>query len=176
MADDEKIGELAAELSKALERKERERGNHEPGLSSYTTLRDGSPQWMTDVCHAAHDDGAMLPDDWRYEFIDDAATALAEAEGDLDSAQEALDESEHYCYTAQQTGWLHSRNSRYAYVDAAHEEYSGDVRTVLDAIRLGMLAEQCEVLQQVYDALAEVADDMEDGDDDGEPVAEAVSA
>ena len=30
-------------------------------------LRDGSPDWMTQPCHKAHAD--MLPDDWRYSFI-----------------------------------------------------------------------------------------------------------
>ena len=167
------IENLAGQLSKALEQKTRAAG-HEPGLDHYTAVRDGSPQWMTDACRAAHGDGGMLPDDWRYEFIDDAASALAESEGDLDAARDSLNESDAYPYTAQQTGWLHSHNGRQGYVDEAARERGSPSDGVMAMIRAGMLAEQEETLQQLHAALEEIAEDM-DGDD-GEPVAEAVSA
>ena len=39
-----------------------------------------APQWFTDLCHYAH--GDMLPDDWRYEFIQDALNALENDDDD----------------------------------------------------------------------------------------------
>ena len=149
------IEELARELSRALERTKRTSGEHEPGLDHYVRLKDGSPHWMTEVCHAAH--GDTLPDDWRYEFIEDATDALAESGGDLDAAQEALDESDHYVYTSQLTGWLHSSNVRLGYVEDASEEFGGDLDTA-QALGLGIRVEQRETLRRVYRALEDVCD------------------
>lgn len=35
---------------------------------------DDAPQWFADLCREAH--GGMLPDDWRYEFVRDALSAI----------------------------------------------------------------------------------------------------
>lgn len=160
------IEQLAEQLSSAFERRTRDEGNHEPGLDHYTALKDGSPDWMKGVCRKAHDAGGslMLPDDWRYEFIEDAADALSEHEGNLERARDYLNESDHYCYTSQQTGWLHSHNARQGYADEAVSSGLCDGSEVTRAIRIGMLLEQEEVLRQVYDAL----DDLADGEEDTE--------
>lgn len=157
------IEELARALSDSLVQCTRDNGNHDPGLSRYTALKDEAPDWMRDVCHAAH--GDMLPDDWRYEFIDDAALALADAEGDLDSARDLLNASDSYCYTVQQTGWLHSRNGRFGYVDDAIRGSYCDGSDVMQAIQAGMLIEQEETLQLLYDALEELAGDDDDSEE-----------
>jgi hypothetical protein len=144
------VQSLAAELSAALERRTRESG-HEPGLDHYVTLKEGSPAWMTEACHAAH--GDMMPDDWRYEFIEDAASALAEAE-DPDDA-----EPFEYVYTNQVTGWLHSRVDRYSYVDQAVEDMGGNVdkEGILPLLFRGMYEEQRETLYLLRSALEELA-------------------
>ena len=45
---------------------------------------------MSTVCRKAHDNAQMLPDDWRYEFIEQAVDALAEHE-DADAARDSLE-------------------------------------------------------------------------------------
>jgi len=35
---------------------------------------DGAPDWFTDLCRHAH--GDMMPDDWRYEFLQDALVVV----------------------------------------------------------------------------------------------------
>lgn len=160
------IQELARELSGALEHARRSSGEHEPGLDHYVRRKDGSPQWVADVCRAAH--GALLPDDWRYEFIKDAAGALAENGGDLDAAQEALNDGDHYVYTSQLTGWLHSSNSRFAYVDEDSELYNPDAN-MTTRLACGIGAEQRETLGLVYRALEEIVDDAEEEEEDDPP-------
>ena len=36
--------------------------------AEFWKVRVGAPKWVKDLCFAAHDAGAMLPDDWRYAF------------------------------------------------------------------------------------------------------------
>jgi hypothetical protein len=57
-------------MSQAFETRKRDNGD------KYVALKDGSPEWMTDVCHKAH--GDMLPDDWRYSFISEAVDYIDE--------------------------------------------------------------------------------------------------
>lgn len=161
--DSPTVEHLATELSRAFERRTREAG-HEPGLDHYTALKEGSPDWMKDACRAAHDAGGdlMLPDDWRYEFIEDAADALAEHEGDEDRARDYLNESDHYCYTWQQTGWLHSHNARSGYVDEAVSSGLVDGSNTTQAIRVGMLLEQEEVLAALLRFLDNLTDERDE--------------
>ena len=56
-------------------------------------VKDGTPQWVTDLCFSAHSEGAMLPDDWRYVFIVEALVALedeTELEADISRRNSAL--------------------------------------------------------------------------------------
>lgn len=59
-----------------------ETAKREPGGESYVRTVDDAPQWVTDLCRAAHDLGGelMLPDDSRYEMIQAALQELADAE------------------------------------------------------------------------------------------------
>ena len=166
--------ELAGALSEALIHKQRDAGNHEPGLDHYTVCKDGSPEWMTDACHAAHNHGDVLPDDWRYEFIADAAAALAEYD-DADEAIEYFDGK--HVYTHQQTGWLHSRNSRSEYVDQYREEMGGDGDTMA-LIAGGMYMEQREVLGELrafLEGLAVRPESLPGGSDESFESAVAIS-
>jgi hypothetical protein len=48
----------------------------------------------------------MLPDDWRYQFIEEALDAISE-DGEDAQLEPAI-------YTHELTGWLHSRADRHA--------------------------------------------------------------
>lgn len=122
MADAKTIIDLASEMSRAFMVDTRANGD------KFTRLRDGSPEWMQDVCRAAHDSAAMLPDDVRYEMIEDACDAIAEAseeDGDQEDFTDARSSMADggSVYTNDQTAWLASRVDRYAYVDEAVEEF-----------------------------------------------------
>src|SRR5262245_19134289 len=64
--------QLATALSRAFVRKTRDNGE------SFVSLPDGTPEWMIDLVHEAH--GDMLPDDWRYRFVEMAADNFAESD------------------------------------------------------------------------------------------------
>ncbi len=151
-------------MSRAFERKTRNDG------SEYVSLKDGSPEWMTDVSHEAHKDGsagiggehgtgAMMPDDWRYDFIEDACDALSEAEN-ADEADEHLHE---YITYHDHNRWLASRNDRSGYCDEAREEL-GEAGDMDAQISQGLHYEQREVLGLVRAALEELvaAEDLDD--------------
>lgn len=153
------IARLASELSQAF--------HNGPRVSDDTgrtirTLRDGSPEWMGDAIRAAHDNARMSPDDYRYELIEEAADVLHENDGDIDAARDNLPEPP--AYNAERLRWLASHQGyRPDYVDSACEEYGiGPDTSTLDRIAIGYRAEQEDVLQQLYDALAERADDEDD--------------
>jgi len=137
---------LAKEMSLAFESATR------PGTGeTFRKLRDGTPEWTTTVCRSAHDDGHMLPDDWRYVFIEQAVDALAEHE----DTDEALGRLEPDIYTSDLTAWLHSQNSRVYYLGEAMNE-CGSFRDGFQLLATAQMIEKKEVFQQVVTALHEV--------------------
>lgn len=68
------IHDLARQMSEAFETRERESGGR------FDVLRDGSQEWMNDVCMEAH--GSQFPNDWRYRMIRAAVEWLAEDDED----------------------------------------------------------------------------------------------
>lgn len=141
---------LAKELVDAFEQKGPRTGDKE----KYWSLKEGSPEWMRDVIREAHDHGDILPDDWRYAFVQDAASCLAETEGDEEEARERLQE---YVYTSDITAWLGSSVMRPGYCD----EWLKDAEDTVRALMAGMHSEQEEVLAQLTQALKELADTEE---------------
>lgn len=105
--DNVKVKEFAGLLSNTLERKSRDNG------VEFVSLKDGSPEWMTNVVRSVH--GDKLPDDTVYEFISRCADALA----DSDSPEDTISELEPDVYTPDLTAWLNRR------VD--HVEYLSEV-------------------------------------------------
>ena len=114
-----------------------EKANRTNGVE-FWKVKDGAPQWVTDLCFASHSDGAMLPDDWRYVFIVEALVALEEEI-----------ELEPDIYTSELCAWLASNVNRVGYVDDARDEWGGDVKSIVDELQLGQLTEKREVLDQV---------------------------
>ena len=113
-----------------------------------------APQWFTDLCHHAH--GDMPPDDWRYEFIQDALTVLAE-DGE---AEDPADVDEKYPYTRDRLDWLASRLDRMSYCDEAEGDY-GPGKDMEHRIALGMYHEMREVFFLVKNWLTEQAESDE---------------
>lgn len=102
----------------------------------------------------------MLPDDWRYEFIVDALDAIADHEDE----DEARDSIEADIYTAELTGWLHSRVDRYEYCDNAAQEF-GASDTLLGSLQLGQLMEKHEVFDSVLSSLRDQLETLETEDE-----------
>jgi hypothetical protein len=149
------IQSLAAEMSKAFEGAVRPANGE-----TFRKLKDDSPAWMTTVCRKAHDDGQMMPDDWRYEFIERAVDVLADHE-DPDDACNALEAD---VYTFDLTAWLHSRCSRVYYLGEVMNEY-GAFKDGFQLLAAAQLWEKQEVFQQVLAALQEELTTNEAADD-----------
>lgn len=149
------VRELAAAMSAAFEERQR------PDGERFRALRDGSPDWMRDICFEAHQ--SMLPDDWTYIFIEDACDLLSAT----DSADDAFDDIEPSIYTDELTGWLNSRTSRVFYLEEAREN-AGDSWSGGDLLMLAQLEERREVFQLVLDALDRLAEDMNEEDEETE--------
>ena len=152
------ISKLAEEMQAQFTRAKRANGDE------FYKLKDGAPEWMTDVCCAAHDSATILPDDHRYEYIADAVDKLAEVERDRD-ADDAADQLEPDCYNNDLLAWVSSRLSRMSYVDDAIE---AGCSTLAEALACGQLEERREVFSQVLDALRERAEELDAEDEEDE--------
>jgi hypothetical protein len=146
---------LAQEMSLAFESATRPSSGE-----TFRKLRDTAPEWMTTVCRLAHDGGKLLPDDWRYAFIELAVDALAEHE-DTDDARGSLEPD---IYTSDLTAWLHSRNSRVYFLGEALSEY-GSFCDGFQLLATAQMIEKEEVFQQVVAALQNHLDRQEHEDE-----------
>jgi hypothetical protein len=146
---------LAKQMSLAFEG-----GTRASTGETFRTLKDDAPEWMTVVCRKAHDDARLLPDDWRYAFIEEAVDALSEHE----DAYDARGSLEPDIYTGNLTAWLHSLNSRVYYLDEALAEY-GTFRDGFQLLGAAQMLEKEEVFGQVVAALEDHLDEMEQDDE-----------
>ncbi len=144
----ERVQQLASEASRYL-RRDRDRDILLPA--------DHAPQWFTDLCHHAH--AGMMPDDWRYEFIQDALGAIEDG-----ADEDGIDLDGLYPYTADRLGWLASHLDRPGYCDEAAEDMGGLPGEILTFVVWGMDRELREVFDLVRSKLEEVAED--EGDED----------
>jgi hypothetical protein len=87
--------------------------------SGHDKIKDGSPDWIKDAIHAAHD--GKLPDDWSYQVSREAFSAIAE-ETEADEFSNDVD-----CYTSDLVTWLGSHSDRMGYCTQAQEEGMVDV-------------------------------------------------
>ncbi|HLJ95418.1 MAG TPA: hypothetical protein VKU02_19735 [Gemmataceae bacterium] len=146
---------LAEQMSAAFET-----GTRPATGETFSKLKADAPQWMTTVCREAHDDARLLPDDWRYSFIEQAVDALANHD-DADDARCSLEPD---IYTADLTAWLHSSNSRVYYLGEAMESY-GSFRDGFQLLAAAQILEKEEVFQQVVTALQDQLERHEQADD-----------
>jgi hypothetical protein len=120
---------------------------------------DGTPDWFTDLCHHAH--GGMMPDDWRYEFIQDALNAPADG-----ADEDRLDLDALYPYTADRLDWLASHLDRPGYCDEAAEDAGSPSGDILALVAWGTDRELREVFGLVRSRLEVIAEDECDDDHD----------
>ena len=124
----------------------------------YTRVRDGAPEWVTELVYAAH--GDFFPDDWRYDAIRSALSAIHDDDLSEDDAGEWADTNVD-AYTGARLAWLASNLNRAFYCDDAVEELGSPETGIIDRIGLGQYAESEEVFQLVYRALEERAEATE---------------
>lgn len=137
----------------------------------YTRVKDGSPEWLTDLVRHAHLDGEMFPDDWRYACISAAVDAIDEAgeDADLDDLGSEFADGQVDVYTADRYAWLSSNLRRSGYVDDAVSEGLAVPETdTVDRIGLGQYMEATEVYHAVKGFLEERAEEIADEDDDAD--------
>lgn len=86
--------------------------------------KDHNNELVKNLCFAAHNDGEILPDDFRYRKIVDTLDMLIDNNiEDEERAQDLIMEMEADIYTSDLTAWLHSRNDRIYYLTEALEEF-----------------------------------------------------
>ncbi len=137
-----------------------------PNGDIFQTRTDDCPQWVTDMTFAAHHDGQILPDDYRYQFIVEALDAIAEG---YDDPETAIDELEPEHRTYQLLTWLRDSHDGPGYVDEYVTELGllllpGDMGGNAGLVPLVMGAygiEQREVAYTVLEALTERMEELD---------------
>jgi hypothetical protein len=119
------------------------------------TVRDGSPDWITEMVDDAH--GSKGPDDWTYHAIVECLDCLAEDE-DTDGPEPDV-------YTSALTDWLGSRIDRTGYCDDAAEELGQGFTSIVDFLQAGQAAEYREILDAIRSALEAQLDADTDEDE-----------
>jgi hypothetical protein len=114
-----------------------------------------APEWFADLCRTAHN--GMMPDDWKYEFIQDALNALSDAD-EWDEVEPDVDSL--YPYTTDRLNWLASRLERTGYCDEALAD-GWAVDSTANLIAVGLSIELREVFGIVRAFLQDRAEEEE---------------
>lgn len=150
------VQSIAGEAYDCFETSTRDNGDR------FTILRDGAPEWVRDLVWAGHGDGALLPDDWRYDCIQSACGFIHDNNADEDSSYEFADQSVDI-YNSARYQWLTSNLNRASYVDEATAEF-GPADDVTEAIGRGQYMEASEVYASVFESLSLRLEELEDND------------
>lgn len=135
------IQSVAKEMLKNLEKAKRTDG------SSFVRTKK-EIKWQKDIIHNAHGDN--LPDDYIYQFIEDALCVLADCrEGEED---DCIYQIEADVYTSDLTKWLHSSNNRVYYLD---EAISNGAKDGFGLLAMAQTQEKQEVAQAVLQGIRE---------------------
>jgi hypothetical protein len=132
------VQNLAREASSYFERALRDENDPDSG---YVRTKKDTPEWVTNVIYEAH--AGMLPDDWRYDQIENALDVIADSD-DPD-----------------RIAWLASHGNRQSYCDDAASEFGSESRDVIEMIGLGQYYEAGEIYGLVLQALEARTDDDE---------------
>lgn len=150
MAQWSTIRKFAAEACGLLEWGKRDDG------TEYVRRKDGSPEWLKDLCRAAHWDS--LPDDWIYEQIANCLESISDNEWEdyaLEAAESAID-----VYSSDLLDWAKGRGW---YVDDAIRD---GARTLDAAIMQGQQTMIGEIFDSIVAFLNNMADDLEEEEAD----------
>ncbi len=121
----------------------------------FTKTKENRPEWLTNLIFTAH--GDMMPDDYRYKFIENSLQYIADQDEDEDMD---FPEIEADSYTSELTKWLHSRNDRVFYLTEALEAF--EMKDGFQALQMAQLREREEVYDSVLNSLRELCEDQED--------------
>jgi hypothetical protein len=145
------VQKLAAEYSSMFVRDTRNDG------TEFVKTIDGRPEELTQLIHAAHNN--MMPDDWKYKFVEASLDLIAETEDeeDLDSPNIEPD-----VYNSTLLQWLSSNLTRAEYFDEAVEEYGWNKEGFYWNLMAAQVREKEEVYFSVLSSLREIIEDMED--------------
>lgn len=151
MAATETVQEIAGEAFDWFEQAKRAGEDEE----TFTRLKDGAPEWIRAAVYAAH--GEMLPDDYRYEWTQDAFGAIhdADAGDDLDDVGAEFADSVDV-YTAGLLKWVGSNLHRVGYVDDATSDHDC-AGNLARALMIGQAHERREVFEAALRAVEERA-------------------
>lgn len=120
--------------------------------SQYSRLKDDSPQWLHELVFQAHNNGQILPDDWRYRFTVDALSHIADADHGA-TRTDLRDDIEADVYISDLTNWLGSHTIRLGYCDEALTML-GRTGTLSQLLAEGQILERQEVFDIVWSTLA----------------------
>lgn len=148
---------LAGEAFDAFETRTREDD------TNFVTLKHEHPDWVHDAVMTAH--GDFLPEDWRYDKIQDAFGAILDASEGADLvevgdefADDAVD-----TYTSDRLHWLASNLNRPAYCDEYLNEFGKDAfQGTVNLIGMGQYMEAREIFAYVVSSLADAVEAFED--------------
>lgn len=151
------IRNFAQSMYDAFETKTRDSGE------TFVSLKDGSPEWMTEIVHSAH--GDMMPDDFRYRITKAACGFIADRSDDTDLDDVSYEFSDDVdVYNASLLEWVSSNMTRAAYVDEALEEYG--TKSLWSALQQGQASERREIFDTVLAALREHEETLETSDEE----------
>ena len=126
-----------------------------PGGSKYWAVEEGAPEWVKNLVRVAHDEGEILPEDFRYLFAVESLEALAENPEEPETIL-APD-----VYTSELLAWLNAYPSyRINIVDAAVSEFGWN--GLFEALQAGQFKEKQEVLALVQAFLEKKIEEEED--------------
>lgn len=123
----------------------------------YLRLRSQTPSWVGSLVFAAHQNGDLLPDDWRYVFAQAGLSHIIDA--CLGATREELTSTiEPDISGGSLAAWLGSNLLRFGYCDDALEHFGPPERT-FDLLMRGQLLERQEVFGTVWEVLDRQVDD-----------------
>ena len=148
------LHKLATELSQAFEHKTRSNGD------DYVCLKNGSPQWMQDAIHEAHEN--LLPNDAIYSLCERVADCFADAdeESGEEELREALDEIEIPPYTKDRMVWF-AQNWEYCDRAIADGLWNSDnpKTDVTELVACGMMLHLREIGETILATLVKQDED-----------------
>lgn len=146
----EKIRILAGEALSYFEHRNRHDG------TKYWAVEEDAPEWVHELTFVAHNEGEILPEDFRYLFIVEALEAISENPEEPDILWEPD------AYTSELLKWLEACSSyRMGLVDEAVSELGWN--GLFNALQAGQLKEKQEVLAIVWAFLEKKIEEGEEG-------------
>ncbi len=158
LSTEQRIIKLAKMMYEMMERRTRNSGEQ------FYCLADNAPEWMRDVCFAAHNDGEYLPDDAVYEELNSTLSDICDMDedSDEDDMRDILLECEPNCYISNLTHWLASDCRYVGYIDVAFDQgLLADKPTGSDILMAAQKLWLDEIRNNTFSKLLELAEDEE---------------